>query len=121
MDSPLLILCAWAWDLKSKMAESGSSWSLLGPAPSLHGWVQALFRVWYGPGLPHQMALPLAFGPGSQSLTLQLLVPNLPLKTDGRCSLMDKALETGILTLVYRAAGWFNGDDRASEACMVRD
>lgn len=49
-------------------------------------------------------------------VVLQLLVPNLPLKVDGRCSLMDKALETGILTLVYRAAGWFNGDDRASEA-----
>lgn len=58
--------------------------------------------------------------PGIQPLTLQLLVPSLPLKADGCCSLVDEALEAGILALLYRAAGWLNGDDRASEACMVR-
>lgn len=58
--------------------------------------------------------------PGIQPLTLQLLVPSLPLKADGCCSLVDEALEAGILALLYRAAGWLNGDDRASEACTVR-
>lgn len=68
--------------------------------------------------LPHPMALPPASSPGSLPLTLHLLVLHLPLQVDGRCSLVDKALETGILALLHCDAGWLNGDDRAPEAWM---
>lgn len=64
------------------------------------------------------MALPPASSPGSQPLTLQLLVSGLPLKVDGCCSLVDKALETGILALLHCEAGWLDGDDGAPETWM---
>ena len=75
----------------------------MGPAfhPDLHtGWPSLL---------PPAQATPL---------TLQLLVPGLPLQVDGCCSVVDEALETGILALLHRHAGRLNGDDRTPEAWM---
>lgn len=46
-------------------------------------------------------------------LTLQLLVPSLPLKADGGCPVMDEAPEAGILALLHSAAGRVDGDHRA--------
>lgn len=64
------------------------------------------------------MALAAASSSGSWPLTLQLLVPGLPLQVDGCCSFMDEALETGILALLHCTAGWLNGDDGTPEAWM---
>lgn len=53
-------------------------------------------------------------------LTLQLLVPSLPLKAYRGCPIMDEALEAGILALLHGAAGRLDGDDRAPKAWGTR-
>lgn len=53
-------------------------------------------------------------------LTLQLLVPSLPLQAYRGCPVMDEALEAGILALLHGAAGWLNRDDRAPKAWGTR-
>lgn len=64
---------------------------------------------------PLTQALKPARSPAAPSLTLQLLVPGLPLQADGGRPLVDEALKAGVLALLHGAAGWVDGDDGALE------
>lgn len=89
-------------DPREKGFTQGHTVSLVpgSPPPSLQWWSSCIRTHLQPPLHPVQ-------------LTLQLLVPSLPLKADGGCPIMDEALEAGILALLHGAAGRVNGDHRA--------
>ena len=96
-------------DPREKGSTQGHTVSL-GPGsvlPSLQWWSSCIRTHLQHP--PHPVRL-----------TLQLLVPSLPLKADGGCPIMDEALEAGILALLHSAAGRVDGDDRAPKTWWQR-
>lgn len=69
---------------------------------------------------PSQWPLGSCSPPPPHQLTLQFLVPGSPIQVDGSRPVVDEALEASILSLLHSAAGRVDRDDRAPEACGVR-
>lgn len=88
---------------------------------SIQGHTVNLVPSWPLPPSGNYYAFTPASGPNHPAwLTLQLLVPSLPLNGDRGCPIMDEALEAGILALSHGTAGRVDGDDRAPKAWGTR-